>query len=109
MFCILFENIFIKLDRYYKTNYKYINHDNNESDNIKLLELKAGPEYLFHLKTASLNAVLFTSVVLGVAFPYFYLIAILAITVQYLVERYTLAMFYRLPPKFSLNLTQANN
>lgn len=42
------------------------------------------------------------------AFPIFYPIALLAITVQYLVERYTLAMFYRLPPKFSLDLTEQN-
>ena len=45
---------------------------------------------------------------LGMAFPIFYAIALLAIMIQYIVERYTLAMFYRLPPKFSLDLTEQN-
>lgn len=45
---------------------------------------------------------------LGVAFPIFYPIAMLAITIQYVVERFTLALFYRLPPKFSLDLTLLN-
>ena len=67
--------------------------------------MHAGPEYRFQLKTASLNAVLFITLALGMAFPIFYPIALFAIIVQYIVERYTLAMFYRLPPKFSLDLT----
>jgi len=55
-----------------------------------------------------LNAVLFITLALGMAFPIFYPIALFAITIQYIVERYTLAMFYRLPPKFSLDLTEQN-
>jgi hypothetical protein len=42
------------------------------------------------------------------AFPIFYAIALLAITIQYIIERYTLAMFYRLPPKFCLAITELN-
>jgi hypothetical protein len=45
---ILFlEVIWLKLDRYYKRNYSYKNHDNNHTDNIKFLEINVGPEYPF--------------------------------------------------------------
>lgn len=86
----------------------YARHDNNQVDNIKFLELHAGPEHQFQRKTASLNAVLFMALALGTAFPILYPIALFAITIQYIVERYTLALFYRLPPKFSLELTERN-
>jgi hypothetical protein len=45
---------------------------------------------------------------LGAVFPIFYSIAVIAILIQYIVERLTLALFYRLPPKFSLDLTLLN-
>lgn len=45
---------------------------------------------------------------LGTAFPIFYPIALGAILIHYIVERFTLARFYRLPPKFSLDLTLLN-
>lgn len=48
------------------------------------------------------------TIFLGAAFPIFYPIATLAILIQYTIERYTLARFYRLPPKFSLDLTLLN-
>lgn len=102
------EVVYLKFSRSYKRNFKYNNHDNNHLDNIKFLELNAGPDYPFQLKTASINATLFMTFFLGVAFPIFYPIAMIAITIQYLVERFTLALFYRLPPKFSLDLTLLN-
>lgn len=43
--------------------------------------MNAGPEYNFQLKTASLNCVLFMTLTLGVAFPYFFLIALAAIVI----------------------------
>jgi len=89
-------------------NYWYAGHDNNHIDNIKFLELHAGPEHRFQRKTASLNVVLFMTISLGAMFPILYPIALFAITIQYIVERYTLAIFYRLPPKFSLELTERN-
>jgi len=88
--------------------YMYAQHDNNDLDNIKFLELNAGPEYEFELKTACLNTVLFMTICLGCQFPLLYMIALLAIVLQYIVERYTLAVFYRLPAKFSLELTELN-
>lgn len=95
--------------RWLKRKWWYAQHDNNHLDNIKFLELNAGPDYQFQLKTASLNAALFITLCFGTAFPIFYVIALFAIAVQYTVERYTLAVFYRLPPKFSLDLTERNN
>lgn len=93
---------------WYKINHSYRAHDNNHLDNIKFLELNAGPEYHFAVKTASLNVVLFITLMLGIAFPIFYGISMFAIIIQYVVERYTLAIFYRLPPKFTLDITEYN-
>jgi len=104
----LVELVHLKVNRFYKKKFKYANHTNNHLDNIKFLELNAGPDYPFQLKVASLNAVLFITIFLGAAFPMFYAIALVAIIVQYTIERYTLARFYRLPPKFSLDLTLQN-
>jgi hypothetical protein len=104
----LVEVVHLNVNRFYKKTFKYASHTNNHLDNIKFLELNAGPDYPFQLKVASLNAVLFITVFLGAAFPMFYAIALVAIIVQYTVERYTLARFYRLPPKFSLDLTLQN-
>lgn len=59
----------------------YARHTNNRSDNIKFLELKSGPEYNFATKAASLNCVIFMTVSLGTAFPFFYGIALFAIVV----------------------------
>jgi len=57
----------------------YRNHTNNNEDNIKFLELQAGPEYMFHLKFASVNTILFSVITLGTAFPVLYYVAIFAL------------------------------
>ena len=93
---------------YYLKNFRYVNHNNNHSDNLKFIELFAGPEYNFSIKSASLNCILFTTLCFGSAFPIFYIIALFAIVLQYAVDRYSLATFYRLPPRFPLDLTQMN-
>ena len=90
----------------WKSQYK--NHTNNNTDNIKFLELNAGPEYYFQLKCGSLNTVLFITIALGQAFPIFYINGLFALTIQYITERYSLAMIYRLPPKFSKDITNLN-
>jgi hypothetical protein len=102
------EVLWTKLSRWVKTSFTYIAHDNNMSDNIKYLEMYAGPEYNFQRKSASLNVVIFMTVVFGFAFPLFYPICLFGVMIQYITERYTLAIWYRLPPKFSLDLTQLN-
>lgn len=109
IFNTFFELIVLKSLRYLRRFHFYRYHDNNQIDNIKFLELYAGPEHQFQRKTASLNAVLFITMCLGTAFPIFYTISLFAIIIQYIVERYTLAVFYRLPPKFSLDITEMNN
>jgi hypothetical protein len=109
VFNIIAEVFALKINRYMSRKYWYATHVNNHIDNIKFLELHAGPEYMFQLKTASLNALLFLSVCLGLSFPMLYPIALFGIVIQYIVERYTLAVFYRLPPKFSLDMTSWNN
>lgn len=87
----------LRYRRYMMRNYWYATHTNNHVDNIKFLELHSGPEHQFQRKTASLNSVLFMALLLGAAFPVLYVVALFAITIQYIVERYTLAVFYRLP------------
>mmetsp|Transcript_12409 Transcript_12409/g.20845 ORF Transcript_12409/g.20845 Transcript_12409/m.20845 type:complete len:335 (-) Transcript_12409:40-1044(-) len=106
---VLGELLHYRMVRFYRQQVKYRSHGNNNLDSIKFMELHAGPEYLFHMKTASLNAVIFIALAMGLAFPLLFLIALLAIAVQYIVERYTLARVYRLPPKFSLSITETNN
>lgn len=86
----------------------YKDHTNNQTDNIKFLELNAGPNYNQAVKSASLNCVLFMTLSLSPAFPLFYVLAVFAVSVQYLVERYSLARLYRLPQKANLDLTRSN-
>lgn len=106
---VSFEVLWLKFSRYFRLNFLYSTHDNNLTDNIKYLELNAGPEYCFQRKTAALNVVIFMTLMFGVAFPLFYPICLFAVIIQYITERYTLAVWYRLPPKFSLDLTILNS
>lgn len=105
---VLGEIIGLRYKRYMQRNHWYATHNNNHLDNIKFLEMYAGPEHQFQRKTASLNALLFMTLTLGAAFPVLYAVGLFGIMIQYIVERYTLAVFYRLPPKFSLELTDRN-
>jgi hypothetical protein len=51
---------------------------------------------------------LFATISFGLAFPILYIVALFALIIQYLTERYSLAMFYRLPPKFTTDLPKLN-
>jgi hypothetical protein len=101
---IMYQVIKLRLFRYRVINYAYKNHTNNSEDNIKFLELSAGPEYKFNQKFATLSTVIFTTLCFGNAFPVLYGVVFFALIVQYMTERYSLAMFYRLPPKFTTDL-----
>jgi hypothetical protein len=57
----------------------YKNHTNNQTDNIKFIELNARPQYNIPTKTAGLNCILFVTISLGMAFPFLYIIAVFAI------------------------------
>ena len=41
------EYVYLKANRSYKERIKYSKHDNNKLDNIKFLEMNAGPDYPF--------------------------------------------------------------
>ena len=101
---IMYQALRLRIFRYNVLTHTYKNHTNNTEDNIKFLELSAGPEYKFNLKFATLNTVIFTTLCFGNAFPLLYIIVFFALIVQYMTERYSLAMFYRLPPKFTTDL-----
>lgn len=45
IFIFICEAIYSRIIKYMQTNYWYKNHTNNNLDNIKFLELNAGPEY----------------------------------------------------------------
>ena len=99
-----FEILAVKIKRSMKDrNYKH--HTNNYSDALKYEEMFAAPEYNFHKKIASINATVFITIVFGIAFPIMYIVCIFAFFVKYVVERFTLARFYRLPKKHSQLLT----
>jgi hypothetical protein len=101
---IIYQVLRLRMFRYKVLTHTYKNHTNNTEDNIKFLELSAGPEYKFNLKFATLNTVIFATLCFGNAFPILYIIVFFALIIQYLTERYSLAMFYRLPPKFTTDL-----
>jgi len=81
---------------------------NVSNDFLRYIDLYAGPAYEFHYKTANTNLIVFTSLIFGPMFPVLYFVALYAIGVQYVTERLTLTYFYRLPPKFSEELTLLN-
>ena len=106
---LLAESVVNKTSRCIKSRCLYRTHGNNQTDNIKYVELNAGPQYRIQNKSPLIVTIVFTAIVFGTAFPVLYAIALFALIVKYLVERYTLAVFYRLPPKFSANMVEMNN
>jgi len=64
-------------------------------------ELYAGPIYQIHYKYSSINNIVFISFMFGPGIPILFPIALVALSILYLMERYTLAKYYRLPPNFS--------
>lgn len=75
------------------------------SDQLTFLENYAGPEYIFFYKAAVANLTMMICFIFGGCMPAFYLIGMLAIAVQYTVDRVALAYHYRLPPSYSEILT----
>ena len=105
---IIYQTLKLRIFRYHVINRTYKNHTNNSEDNMKFLELSAGPEYKFNLKFAHLNTVIFATLCFGNAFPILYIVVFFALIIQYMSERFSLAMFYRLPPKFTTDLPIQN-
>jgi hypothetical protein len=104
--------------RIYRCYYRatVYNHDkqtkqtkmNKAYDYIEFLELHAGPEYCIYYKCANTIMMVFITLIFGPALPILYIISLFSICCQYLLERLTLAYFYRIPPKFSDKLTLLN-
>ena len=78
---------------------------NKNTDYLQFLELRAGPEYCIYYKCANTIMMVFITLIFGPALPILYVISLFSICCQYIIDRLTLAYFYRLPPKFSDELS----
>jgi hypothetical protein len=107
------EYLLMLVYRWYYRNWVYDNKQFSEqskmnvSNNfLKFLDLYAGPEYCFHQKAANTNMIVIICLIFGACYPILYWIGVLAIAIQYFMERVLLTYFYRLPPKFTTKITQ---
>lgn len=75
---------------------------------MTFLQLHAGPDYHFYQKYSVTNLSIIACLLLGFCMPILYVIGIMAIIMQYFVDRLTLSYFYRLPPMYSERLTLAS-
>lgn len=94
---VVSEALSLKVTRFLKLRFLYSDQFNNHNDNMKYLELHAGPEYTLQSRSAPVNVIIFMTMLLGQAFPLFYCIALFSIALQYVFERISLALFYRVP------------
>lgn len=72
---------------------------------LTFLEMNAGPEYPFYNQIAQTKITLWICLLLGPCMPVMYAVALLALSIQYVTDRLTLAYFHRLPPMYSDRLT----
>ena len=72
---------------------------------ITYLEMHCGPEYCFYYEIAKTSVIVFVCLLFGPLIPLLYCLGIFALLIQYVVDRTTLAYFYRLPPMYSHRLT----
>jgi hypothetical protein len=108
MIDIIVENLMLRAHRNHMKKHVY-NEDyisqtskrNVQNDLLKFLDLKAGPEYCFYYKCSTSNLIVFTCLIFGPALPILYFVGLVAIGVQYFIDRLALTYFYRLPPKYS--------
>ena len=75
------------------------------TDKLKIIEQQAGPIYYFHYKAAITKLSIALIILMGCCMPAFFLLGILALSIQYIMDRLTLCYFYRLPPMYSEFLT----
>jgi hypothetical protein len=106
---VVVEILWLKIVRVFKLKMEYNGHENNDSDYLKFMELVAGPEYPFHLKSSSTTVLLFISISMGIIFPILYPLALFGVILQYLTNKYTLAKLYRAPPIYSVGVTNLNS
>jgi hypothetical protein len=71
------------------------------------VKLYGGPVYLMHFKYSSILNQVWVSFFYGMFLPILFPIALIGIINMYIVERITLAWFYRQPPSFDGKLNDA--
>lgn len=103
----LTEYIEVSIHRCYARKYVYKKRSSAEDkhDFLKYLDVSAGPEYCFHSKLANTALLLFFTITFGPILPILYPIGLASALVQYLTDKLFLSYFYRLPPKYSEELT----
>lgn len=72
---------------------------------LTFMDMNVGPEYPFYYKIAQTKITLWICVMLGPCMPVLYFVGAIAFIVQYIIDRLSLAYFYRLPPMYSERLT----
>ena len=100
------EYIELSIKRCYKRRFVYNKiayHD--KYDFLKYIDLRAGPQYSFHSKLANTQLLVFMVIIFAPMLPILYPIAIGSLILQYLTDKLFLTYFYRLPPKYSEDLT----
>lgn len=91
-----------------KTAEAYKLATNEVQNELTFIDQHVGPEYLFYFKAANCIILTCTCLIFGPAFPIFYFIGFVGIGVTYLMERLTLAYFYRIPKQFDEKLVMQN-
>ena len=97
--------IIVNSTKWYKRNYVYKCESEIRRDMLTYMEMHAGPEYPFYYQPGKTIIVVLVCIVFGSSMPMLFLMAMVSLSVQYLVDRWTLAYFYRLPPPYSDKLT----
>ena len=71
------------------------------------INLYAGPEYLMHFKYSSILVQVYVSFMYGLFIPLLIPIALIGIINMYLVERLSLAYYYRVPPMYDHRMNKS--
>jgi len=73
---------------------------------MQYINLYSGPEYLMHFRYSSILVQVYVAFMYGLMIPIFWIIALVGIFNMFLVERLTLAYYFRQPPMFDASLNQ---
>ena len=71
------------------------------------MELYSGPEYLIHFRYSAILVFVGVALVYGTAMPLLYPIALAGFMVLWVNERLLLCYYYRMPPAFDTEITEA--
>ena len=93
--------------RWYKRRFVYRSECKIKRDMLTYMDMYAGPEYPFYYQVAKTIIIVMVCVIFGSSMPMLYLLAIIALVLQYIVDRWSLAYFHRQPPMYTDKLTKA--